>query len=129
MRIVYLHGFASSPQSSKARFFQRKFTEASIPFIAPQLDRNDFQGLTITGMLEVTDAAVAGEKTVLMGSSLGGFVAGLYAARNPDAVEKLVLLAPAFQFSERWRARFNQEQLAGWKTRGWAPFYHYAVQK
>ena len=27
MRIVYLHGFASSPQSSKAQFFQKKFAE------------------------------------------------------------------------------------------------------
>jgi pimeloyl-ACP methyl ester carboxylesterase len=129
MRIVYLHGFASSPQSSKARFFQRKFTEAGIPFLAPQLDRNDFERLTITGMLQVIAATVADEKTVLMGSSLGGFVAGLYAARYPDPVEKLVLLAPAFQFSERWKARFNQEQFAAWKTRGWAPFFHYAAQK
>ena len=35
MRIVYLHGFASSPQSGKARFFAGKFQELGVPFTAP----------------------------------------------------------------------------------------------
>jgi len=39
MRVVYLHGFASSPQSSKARFFAGKFAEAGVAFEAPQLDQ------------------------------------------------------------------------------------------
>ena len=69
-RIVYLHGFASSPESGKARFFGGRFTELGVPFMAPQLDEGNFEGLTISGQLRVVDAAVAGEPVVLMGSSL-----------------------------------------------------------
>jgi len=70
MRIVYLHGFASSPQSGKARFFAEKLGALGVPFTAPQLDEGNFEGLTITGQLGVVEKAVHGEPVVLMGSSL-----------------------------------------------------------
>jgi uncharacterized protein len=128
MRIVYLHGFASSPRSSKAQFFKRKFDALGVPFEAPQLDQGDFERLTITGQLGVIEGAVAGNPAVLMGSSLGGYLAALYAARHPDDVERMVLLAPAFQFPTRWRARFRPEDLEQWKQQGSAPFFHYGSQ-
>ncbi len=62
-----------------------------------------------------------------MGSSLGGYLAAAYAARHEN-IEKLVLLAPAFQFPSRWRARFEGEEMAEWKRRGSKPFYHYAFK-
>jgi len=42
MRVVYLHGFASSPQSTKAQFFARKFADAGLAFEAPTLDQGNF---------------------------------------------------------------------------------------
>jgi alpha-beta hydrolase superfamily lysophospholipase len=128
MRIVYLHGFASSPQSSKARFFAEKFQGLGVPFTAPQLDQGNFEGLTISGQLRVVDEAVHGDPVVLMGSSLGGYIAALYAARNVQ-VDKLVLLAPAFQFPTRWRARYSAEELELWRRRGTIPFFHYGFQE
>jgi uncharacterized protein len=128
MRIVYLHGFASSPQSSKARFFAEKFGELGVPFDAPALDGGNFEGLTITGQLGVVDRAVGAAPVVLMGSSLGGYVAALYAARHAE-VEKLVLLAPAFQFPTRWRARYSAEELERWRERGTIPFFHYGYKE
>ena len=128
MRIVYLHGFASSPQSNKAQFFKRKFDQLRVPFEAPQLDEGNFERLTITGQLGVVERAVAGRPAVLMGSSLGGYLAALYAARRPGDVERMVLLAPAFQFASRWRARFRAEDLELWKQQGSAPFFHYGYQ-
>lgn len=128
MRIMYLHGFASSPQSSKAQFFRRKFDECGVAFHAPQLDEGDFERLTITGQLAVVEKAVTGQPAVLMGSSLGGYLAALYAARHPGDVERLVLLAPAFDFPKRWRQRFSPEELAHWQRQGWAPFFHYGSQ-
>src|SRR5258706_16379844 len=102
MRVVYLHGFASSPQSSKARFFAGKFAEAGVAFEAPQLDRGGFSNLTVSGqMLVISDAVAAhreklakGEPLVLMGSRLGGYLAALYGGRHPTAVDCLVLVAP-----------------------------------
>ena len=38
MQVLYLHGFASSPQSSKATFLSRKFTERGIRVIVPDLN-------------------------------------------------------------------------------------------
>ena len=128
MRIVYLHGFASSPQSTKAQFFKRKFDALAVPFEAPQLDEGNFERLTITGQLAVVERAVAGRPAVLIGSSLGGYLAALYAARHPAEVERMVLLAPAFEFPTRWRARFRAEDLDLWKQQGSAPFFHYGYQ-
>jgi pimeloyl-ACP methyl ester carboxylesterase len=125
--VVYLHGFASSPQSSKAQFFRRKFEERGLPIKIPQLDQGNFEGLTITGQLAVVDQAVSGKPVILMGSSLGGYLAALYAARNPNA-EKLVLLAPALEFPRRWRERFSAEELALWKQRGSLTFFHYGYK-
>lgn len=133
MRVVYLHGFASSPQSSKARFFGGKFAQAGVAFEAPPLDRGEFPNLTISGQMEVVGNAVSaqreklakGEPLILMGSSLGGYLAALYAERHPKAVDRLVLLAPAFEFLQRWRARLSAEEIERWKREGSIPIYHY----
>ncbi len=124
MRIVYLHGFASSPQSSKAQFFRRKFAAAGVPVEIPQLDEGRFERLTISGQLGVIDRAVRGEPAVLMGSSLGGYLAALYASRHPE-IERLVLLAPAFQFPRRWRERYSEQDWEQWRRSGSTPVFHY----
>lgn len=129
MHIVYLHGFASSPQSSKAQFFQRKFQERGIAIDIPALDRGDFENMSISSMLELVDTMVAGRSCIMMGSSLGGFLAGLYAARNPKLVERLVLLAPALEFSKKWQERFSGHELEEWKRQGWKTFFHYAHKR
>ena len=126
-RVVYLHGFASGPQSSKANFFARKLTECGVAVEIPQLDGGDFEGLTVTGQLAVIDQAVAGLPAVLMGSSLGGYLAALYASRHPQ-IERLVMLAPAFQFPRRFRDRYADEDLERWKREGSVPVYHYGYQ-
>ena len=133
MRVVYLHGFASSPQSSKARFFGAKFAAAGVAFEAPQLDQGEFRNLTISGQMVVVGNAVSaqreklakGEPLVLMGSSLGGYLAALYAERHPKAVDRLVLLAPAFEFLERWRERLSAREIEKWKREGSIPIFHY----
>lgn len=122
-RVVYLHGFASGPQSSKAQFFRSRFEERGVPFEIPQLDEHDFQHMTISSQLAVVDRAVRGDQVMLMGSSLGGYLAALYAARHTN-IEQLILLAPAFQFPSRWRERFA-DQMETWKRQGSLPFFHY----
>ena len=130
MRVVYLHGFASSPQSTKAQFFARKFADAGVAFEAPALDQGNFEKLTVSGQMQVVEKAVsrapqAGEKLVLMGSSLGGYLAALYAEQNPQRDDRLILIAPAFQFLDRWKTRFSAPELEHWKQKGWRSVYHY----
>ena len=126
MRIVYLHGFASSPQSSKARYFAQQFAREKVEFIVPELDGGDFETLTITGQLETVAQAMAGRPAVLMGSSLGGYLAAWFASRNLQ-VERVVLLAPAFQFLRRWRERFTPDQLADWRATRKLEIFHYGA--
>jgi hypothetical protein len=130
MRVVYLHGFASSPQSTKAQFFARKFADAGVAFEAPALDQGNFEKLTVSGQMQVVEKAVSrapqpGEKLVLMGSSLGGYLAALYAEQNPQWADRLILIAPAFQFLDRWKSRFRAPELEQWKKKGWTSVYHY----
>ncbi len=127
-RYVYLHGFASSPQSGKAQFFCKRLAEQGIDLAIPALDGGDFEHLTVTGQLHVVDAAVAGEPAVLFGSSLGGYLAALYAARHAN-IQKLILLAPAFQFPLRWRDRYSAEELETWRRNGSAPVFHYGFNR
>ncbi len=128
MRIVYLHGFASSPQSSKAQFFLKRFTQRGVPVEIPQLDDGDFEHLTITGQLSVIDRTVGATPSVLMGSSLGGYLAALYAARHPEIVQKVILMAPAFQFPKRWRERYSPDDLETWRQEGSIRVYHYGYK-
>jgi uncharacterized protein len=129
MRITYLHGFASSPQSGKAQFFLRRFTERGVAVEIPQLDGGDFEHLTITGQLDVVDRTVGNSPSILMGSSLGGYLSALYAARHPQSVKKLVLMAPAFQFPERWSERYPDKELEAWRRTGSAKVYHYGYKE
>ena len=122
-RIVYLHGFASSPQSSKAQFFRRKFAALGIDITIPRLDEGRFEETTVSRQLAVIEREAADEPVILMGSSLGGYLAALYASRHRK-VEKLVLMAPAFEFPTGFAARFSPEQCEQWKRAGSFPFFH-----
>jgi pimeloyl-ACP methyl ester carboxylesterase len=126
--IVYLHGFASSPLSSKAQFFRRRLEALGAEVRIPQLDAGDFQNLTVTGQMQVIEQAAAGQRVMLMGSSLGGYLAALYASRHPE-VEKLVLLAPALNFPERFPLRFTQAEMEQWKRDGHKSFFHYGEKR
>jgi predicted esterase YcpF (UPF0227 family) len=92
MRVVYLHGFASSPASRKARFFGKKFAARGVPFLAPSLDQGNFPEMTISGEVRLVQDLLSetSEPVTLIGSSLGGYVASLIAPHLDSAcVERL----------------------------------------
>ncbi len=123
-RIVYLHGFASSPGSKKAQFFRGRFAELGIGLEIPDLAEGDFAGLTVSGQLRVIERASRGEPVTLMGSSMGGYLAALYAARHPE-VDKVVLMAPAFCFQRRWRETLGEAKMEEWRRSGALEVFHY----
>ncbi|HBY64222.1 MAG TPA: hypothetical protein DEH78_30740 [Solibacterales bacterium] len=122
--IVYLHGFASSPASKKARFFAERLRECGQQVEIPALDGGDFENLTITGQLAVIDETVRGRPVTLMGSSMGGYLAALYAARHKE-VRRVVLMAPAFGFARRWLETLEPARREQWQRTGLLPFFHY----
>lgn len=127
MRFLYLHGFASGPQSRKAREFQAALAASpAFPELEiPQLDQGDFNHLTISGQLQVMEVTLRGEAACLIGSSLGGYLAALYAGNHPE-IDRLVLLAPAFGFSSRWKELTGPEKMRSWRETGWLEVFHYA---
>lgn len=124
-RVVYLHGFASGPGSKKAQLFRERFLRRGIELEIPDLNEGGFERLTISGQLGVIERATRGEPVRLMGSSLGGYLAALYAARHPE-VERLLLMAPAFGFANRFLG-LRAEQVEDWKRTGWLRVFNYAA--
>jgi pimeloyl-ACP methyl ester carboxylesterase len=124
-RILYLHGFASGPSSSKARFFRDRLQAAGALVEIPDLAAGDFEHLTLTGQLSVIAQVARGEPVSLIGSSMGGYLAAIYASRHPE-VARLVLLAPAFRFARRWQERYGPQALEQWRRRGSVEVFHYA---
>jgi pimeloyl-ACP methyl ester carboxylesterase len=127
--ILYLHGFASGPGSTKGVALGARFAALRVPFHRVDLTPGElgFERSTPLTMLAEAERALdaAPGTRVLMGSSLGGYLAAALAARRPD-VERLVLLAPAFRLFERWRARLRPEELARWRAEG-AKVHHHAT--
>lgn len=127
-RFIWLHGFASSPQSSKGQFMRQRLEERGAHLVLPDLNEPSFFELTVTRMLGQIDVLTQGsnDPIVLFGSSLGGFTAATWAAKKPGRVAALVLLAPAFDLGPRWTERMPKADLAGWRATGRYPFDHYA---
>lgn len=125
---VYLHGFASGPGSQKAQFFRARLAECGIDLAIPDLAEGDFENLTITGQLAVVDRACGVRPAILIGSSMGGYLAALYAAAHAN-VERLVLMAPAFGLSRLWESWLGAEALAGWRRAGSRETYHYGEKR
>jgi uncharacterized protein len=127
--ILYLHGFASGPGSSKATYFRRFLEPSGLAVEVPDLAAGDFGHLTLSGQLAVIDRVVAGREVSLIGSSMGGYLAALYAARHPQAAERVVLLAPAFGFARRWRAHLGEEAIDRWRATGSMEVFHYGENR
>jgi uncharacterized protein len=128
-RLIYLHGFASSPGSNKATRFAQALRAKGVTVEVPDLNEGDFRGLTISRQLRLVERLSAGgDPLAIVGSSMGGYVAALHAAREPR-VAALVLLAPAFDFHRRWLERVGEGTAAEWQRRGWMPVMHYSTNE
>ncbi len=136
MVVIYLHGFASSPQSSKATFFAERFAAAGVKFLCPDLNQPAFSTLTVSRMLQQVEKRISSlppGEIVLMGSSLGGFVAVEAAARQVGEarhpIARLILLAPAVELEwDRW-SEVGPGGVERWRTAGTVEVFHYAQNR
>jgi len=134
VHLFYLHGFASSPASGKARDLADRFAESGRALVCPDLNLPDFSTITVTRMLDQVDRAIDARPpgpVVLIGSSLGGFVALHAAARRArrldsrHPVDRLVLLAPAFDFGSP-RDAGRQADVIEWRRTDRLDVFHHA---
>jgi len=126
--LAYLHGFASGPGSTKATFLRARLAGLGVTLEVPDL-APDFTHLTVTSMLAIVEPMLAHAPAVLLGSSLGGYVAALAASRRPTQVRGLVLFAPAFGFAPRWEARIGPAASARWRAEGAVPVFHHGLAR
>jgi pimeloyl-ACP methyl ester carboxylesterase len=127
-RVIYLHGFASGPGSGKAQYFKRRLDSAGWDVAIPDLAAGDFESLTLTGQLQVIAGAAAKGADALIGSSMGGYLAALYAARHRE-IARVVLLAPAFCFASRWVERMGEAAMENWRQNGTLEVFHYGEKR
>ncbi|MEM9156225.1 MAG: YqiA/YcfP family alpha/beta fold hydrolase [Cyanobacteria bacterium P01_F01_bin.33] len=125
---LYLHGFASGPQSAKGVYLRDRFQTCGVSLHLLDLNQDNFTHLTLTRQIEQVSAALPTESITLIGSSLGGLTAAWVAERHLQ-VTRLVLLAPAFEFVARWRDRLGKETIETWRAQTYLEVYHYAVGK
>ena len=126
---IYLHGFSSGPGSTKAKYIREYCDRSGIDIQFPDLNQGDFARLTISRqILQIVDLFPRDSTPVtLIGSSLGGWIAEIIAQNYPQ-VERLVLLAPAFDFLTYWLPKIGDIQLKAWEENRYLSIYHHAVQ-
>lgn len=124
--ILYLHGFASGPSSRKGSYFARQFAQIGANVHQPDLNEGDFTGMTLTRQVS-TAARLVHEirPELVIGSSMGGYVAAICASIEPKLVPAVMLMAPAFGFARRWSEHIGKAKLEEWRARGAMDVYHH----
>ncbi|HTE51737.1 MAG TPA: YqiA/YcfP family alpha/beta fold hydrolase [Kofleriaceae bacterium] len=135
--VIYGHGFASGPLSSKGRAVRDRLAGRGIAVELLDLRVPTAEGLRLSRMIEVVGEAVdsaaaeavagaAAPPVLAIGSSLGGLTMARAAERDPR-IAAVVLLAPAFCLAERWRARLGEVEWARWQRDGVYPYDDYSA--
>ncbi len=133
---LYLHGFASGPQSQKARALAARFQAQGLTLEIPDLNQGDFSHLTLSRQVRqgVERVMAQAQPTVLIGSSLGGLTAAwvaqtLHRQQQRQKILQLVLLAPAFGFLDQWWPQLGPDQRDRWRRQGYLPIYHHTARQ
>jgi hypothetical protein len=128
MRVLYLHGFASSSKSSKAAFFATRFASHGIDLQIPDFNQPDFSTLTVSRMIGQVCERISerpADRVVLIGSSLGGFVAINTALQCPDRIDRIVLLAPAVDFDDNRMSTLGDRGVEEWRQTDRLDVFHH----
>jgi pimeloyl-ACP methyl ester carboxylesterase len=135
MQAIYLHGFASGPTTtSKGQRLAGLDVPGIDSFNLPSLEGASFFDLTWDGLVDRARSAVLAAEgpVLLMGSSLGGFLAAWLCAHDAAVrarVAACLLIAPAFGFATRWREILGEAGVAAWQRDGQRLFWHYGRER
>ncbi len=127
---IYLHGFASSANSTKAQNIGDRFSQIQTKLKIPDLNAGDFSQLTITRQINQVAAEFSNNSTpvTLIGSSLGGLTAA-HLGQQYLQVQRLVLIAPAFGFLSHWLPKLGNEEVQRWQQEKYIMVYHYGEER
>ena len=126
-QFIYLHGFASSPSSKKAVVFKNKFKAIGLSLLVPDLEKGNFENMNLTFQINILFDLLdkyKDEDVCLVGSSMGGYLAAI-AAQKRKNVKAIYLMAPGFNFMDRWMKKLGLdcEDETSWISM--IPVFHY----
>lgn len=107
MTTLYLHGFLSSPQSTKCRMLAAAHERRGVPFLAPDLNVEPEEAARL---IESIAEGIPAERLTVVGSSLGGFYAAWLAERKGC---RSVLLNPAVRPWDFVKDHLGEQEVAG----------------
>lgn len=121
--VVFVHGFGSNREGAKAQALRRACARAGATFAAFDFHGHggsagallDLRASRLQGDLDAVAEHLKGlghGRLNLVGSSMGGFASAWFAARRPDVVGAVALVAPAFRFLQRRREGLTEREHA-----------------
>ncbi len=120
-RWLYLPGLGTGTRSVKGDAIGQWLSARGEVLETVDLRQPDFSGMRLPAMLDAARGALGGpgDRAILIGTSLGGYIAARLAAEDPR-VAALVLLAPALDLADTvdrqpWGRRV-------WEALGWIPW-------
>jgi pimeloyl-ACP methyl ester carboxylesterase len=101
--VLYLHGFASSPNSQKIQSLRVLLAPMGVELNTPDLNEPSFEKLDFDAMVERAGRSAGATPAAIVGSSLGSVVALEVVRRGLHA--PLVLIAPGLGIRDQWLAK------------------------
>ena len=107
MRICFIHGLESSGHHFKGNLLRKKIPGCITPDLKPYNPSIPHQQLLTDRMEQLNQILLNKESWKIIGSSFGGLMAALFTLKNPNKVEKLILLAPLLAIPELNPSKYN----------------------
>ena len=129
-KYLYIHGFASSPNSTKAVVLKQYMKQNNIDLHTPDCNIPSFDKLSINSITQQFECEIRNTPVQyrLIGSSLGGLIAVILANKLTNKhIESVILLCPAFNALARWTDRMSSNDIDKWKSAGTRNYYNYAT--
>lgn len=133
-KYMYLHGFASGKGSSKGLLLKEFFNTqlGNVELHLPDLNIPSFEQLSVTKIIQHLKSEILRSKQQyrLIGSSLGGLIAATLASELNDSskIQSLILLCPALDASNRWKAKLTDSELNQWQLEGSKKYYNFTTK-
>lgn len=107
--IIYIHGFGASRKEGDevtnrlAEYFGANTYYLRLPGHGTNIEdhvQTDFTKYLQDAEASLIQAKELGHKTVLIGTSMGGFISTYLAAKHPELVDSLILASPFYDFAD-----------------------------
>ncbi|MHA1507484.1 MAG: alpha/beta fold hydrolase [Promethearchaeota archaeon] len=92
--IIFIHGLESSGNGFKGTYLKELFPDILTPNFKMFKKNLTLDSLLKERMGQLNLILKKRNSWIIIGSSFGGLMATLYALRNPEKIERLILLAP-----------------------------------